>query len=307
VKEGLPNHLAIIMDGNGRWAEARGYPRSYGHIKGARTARRVIERCTELGIKHLTLYAFSTENWLRPKSEVSLLFRLLEKNLRRERKILLKQNIQFAVVGDISKLPKEVQREINKTVAVTSANTGLRLVFALNYGGRQEIVRAAQLLCEKVAAGTMKPSDVDLSAFEKALPSNPMPPIDLVIRTSGEQRISNFLIWQLAYAEIAFTPDAWPAFTAAKLEELLQNFAGRERRFGKTGEQIKSEQQSVERISIRKSVRPDKQYFAAASLESDVAKTADQFATSRTLGLLDSREPSDFELLSRLSVQEILI
>lgn len=232
------SHLAIIMDGNGRWAQMRGHHRTFGHVRGAQVARTMIEECTRRGVSYLTLYAFSTENWFRPKSEVSLLMRILEKYLRIERATLMRENICFRYIGDISQLPATTIAEIERTVEETRNNSGLKLTFALNYGGRQEIVKACQVLAQKVKTGELNPSEITESLIAETLQTASMPDPDLVIRTSGEFRISNFLLWQSAYSEFYITKTLWPDFTVAELNEAFLDFSHRERRFGKTTSQL---------------------------------------------------------------------
>jgi undecaprenyl diphosphate synthase len=226
-------HLAIIMDGNGRWAQARGHNRTYGHVRGARVARAVIREAGQQSIKFLTLYAFSTENWQRPAAEVSLLMRLLEKYLRRELATLMDENVKFKYVGDISALPQPAIRAILDTVEATKHNSGLTLVFALNYGGRQEITLAVRQIAKQIEAGQLTSRDVTESLITNALETSFMPDPDLIIRTSGEQRLSNFLLWQAAYSELYFTETAWPDFKVRDLRLAIDYFHKRERRFGK--------------------------------------------------------------------------
>lgn len=226
------------MDGNGRWAQARGHNRFYGHIRGARIAKNIIEECTRLKIPHLTLFAFSTENWLRPSTEVNFLMYLLKRHLKRERKNLIKQNIRFTCIGDASALPEEIREEVRLTEEATARNTGMRLVFALSYGGRQELVQAAQQLALDVISNKIHPSEIDEAALRARLPSQFLPDPDLILRTSGENRISNFFLWQAAYSEFIFESVPWPDFNISKLHEVLAKFAHRERRYGKTHEQV---------------------------------------------------------------------
>ena len=229
----LPTHLAIIMDGNGRWAQARGRRRNYGHVKGAKVARATIEECVRLGIKNLTLYTFSTENWLRPFEEVSFLMGLLEKHLQKERETLIKNNIRFFTIGDQSRLPKGVISELNKTKEATAGNTGMNLIFALSYGGRQEITAAAQRLAQEALAGRLRPEEIDESLFDSYLSTSEIPDPDLIVRTSGEFRISNFLLWQAAYSEFFISDQPWPDFTMKELHRALELYSKRERRFGR--------------------------------------------------------------------------
>lgn len=228
----LPKHIAIIMDGNGRWAQLRHKPRVYGHIKGTRVAKKIITACSRKGIKNLTLYAFSTENWLRPSAEVSFLMNLLRRYLKKETENLIKENIRFSIIGDISRVPGDVKDAITKAMQATSKCTGLNLVFALSYGSRQEITSAVKTIVAKVAAGELKASEIDESAINGALSTYPTPDPDLILRTSGEMRLSNFLLWQAAYSEFFFTSTLWPDFTEDELEKALQDYSHRQRRFG---------------------------------------------------------------------------
>jgi undecaprenyl diphosphate synthase len=228
----LPRHLAIIMDGNGRWAKARGKPRIFGHVKGARVAKKIITECSDLGIKYLTLYAFSTENWLRPEAEVNFLMRLLRRYLKKETDNLVKKNIKFTTIGDLSRLPAEIVEQINVTVSKTSINNGLNLVFAINYGSRQEIVEAAKSIITKIANDEMDFDQVDEHSISKNLYTKNFPDPDLIIRTSGESRLSNFLMWQAAYSEFYFTDILWPDFGKDDLHAAISDFKQRNRRFG---------------------------------------------------------------------------
>lgn len=229
----LPKHLAIIMDGNGRWAQLRHHPRTYGHIKGTRVAKEIITECSRIGIKYLTLYAFSSENWLRPQAEVSFLMKLLQRYLKRETENLVKENIKFSVIGDLQKVPKDVLFAIEQSLKATEKCTGLHLVFALGYGSRQEIKNAVQNIAEKIKSGELNPEDIDESVINSHLETYPMPDPDLIIRTSGEVRLSNFLLWQAAYSEFYFTKKLWPDFNKSDLVEALADFNQRQRRFGK--------------------------------------------------------------------------
>lgn len=229
----LPDHIAIIMDGNGRWAQARGRPRNFGHLKGARVARSAIVSCARIGIKHLTLYAFSTENWLRPKEEVAFLMKLLERNIRKERATLMENNILFKNIGDVSRLPSGVAREMQKTIEATAKNSGMILTFAVNYGGRKEVANAARELAQRAVEGDLDPSDITEDLISENLQSSYLPDPDLIIRTSGEFRLSNFLIWQAAYSELYVTPVCWPEFTEQELFLAIESYSNRERRFGK--------------------------------------------------------------------------
>jgi undecaprenyl diphosphate synthase len=227
----LPRHIAIIMDGNGRWAQRRHLPRVAGHRAGVQSARAAIETCARLKLEALTLYAFSVENWRRPKSEIDFLMQLLREYLRRELPLIHKNNIRFRVLGRIDELPASVQREVREAVEVTSRNTGMILALALNYGGRAEIVDAVNsILAEQRAAHA--PEQVQESQLARHLYTAGMPEPDLLIRTSGEMRVSNFLLWQIAYAEIYFTETLWPDFSRPCLIEALLEFQKRERRYG---------------------------------------------------------------------------
>lgn len=234
----LPSHVAIIMDGNGRWAQMRGRDRAFGHLRGARVAKSTIETCASMGVQQLTLYAFSTENWLRPKSEVSFLMLLLGRHLRKERATLVKNNIRFSVIGDVARLPSTILEEVEKTMAATSACTGMSLTFALSYGGRQEIADAARSLARDVAAGRMSADDVTEAALAARLQTSHMRDPDLIIRTSGEFRLSNFMLWQAAYSELYVTQTLWPDFDHDELLSSFRHFASRERRFGRTTSQV---------------------------------------------------------------------
>jgi undecaprenyl diphosphate synthase len=236
----LPTHVAVIMDGNGRWAELRRRDRTFGHLKGARIAKKLIETCTELKIPQLTLYAFSTENWQRPQMEVSFLMTLLARHLRRERQSLTQNNIRFSVIGELSRLPEGVRREVQSTIDETRDNTGMSLTFALSYGGRQEITEAVRSIAEDVQKGRLDANQVTQELIGQRLQSSFLSEPDLIIRTSGEYRLSNFMLWQAAYSELYITPTLWPDFDEAELMEAFRQFAGRERRFGKTSSQLPS-------------------------------------------------------------------
>lgn len=234
----LPQHLAIIMDGNGRWAKVRGHNRFFGHVRGAKVAKTIVEECARLGVPYLTLFAFSTENWQRPVDEVSFLMRLLVRKLRRERDLLKRENIRFQCIGDIRRLPEYVRNEVLRTIEATHRNTGMVLTFALSYGGRQELTATMRTLAEQIKNGELTPDQITEELISETLPSAFLPDPDLLIRTSGECRISNFLLWQSAYSEIYFESAAWPDFDIPLLHQALNSFAGRERRFGRTGEQV---------------------------------------------------------------------
>lgn len=225
-------HVAIIMDGNGRWATARGLPRQMGHYHGAEAARRVIEAAPGLGISHLTLFGFSTENWRRPAAEISCLMGLLRQYLRRDVDKLNENNVRLHVIGDRAGLPADIGALVDAAEARTAANTGLILTIALNYGGRAEIVAGIRALATEIAEGRLAPSAIDEAALAARLQSAFLPDPDLLIRTSGEQRISNFLLWQSAYAEMVFTPQLWPDFDGEDLRAAVATYRQRQRRFG---------------------------------------------------------------------------
>ncbi len=234
----LPAHVAIIMDGNGRWAQQRGLNRIQGHQEGAESVREVIRSARELGIRYLTLYAFSEENWQRPSVEIKALMGLLQKYLRQEKQEMIAKGIAFRAIGDLTQLPKGVQRDIEKVRLATAANDQLTLILALSYGGRSEIVHAARQLLEAVQSGRLQPGDLSHENFARSLYTADLPDPDLLIRTSGEYRISNFLLWQLAYTELYFTEVLWPDFRQEEFLQALLSYQNRQRRFGLTGEQI---------------------------------------------------------------------
>ena len=235
----IPRHIAIIMDGNGRWANAKGLPRIAGHREGVRTVRKITEICGELNVKILTLYTFSSENWNRPATEVSALMKLLLSSLRREVKDLMKNNVRFTVIGNINELEFNVQNELIDAIHKTKNNTGLNLNLALSYGSRQEILFAVKKLIDKISAGEIKVDEIDETAFSKLLYTRNIPDPDLLIRTGGEFRISNFLLWQIAYTEIHVTDTSWPSFGKKELTEAIYEYQNRDRRFGKISEQFK--------------------------------------------------------------------
>ena len=236
----LPQHIAIIMDGNGRWAKQRGLPRLEGHRRGVETVRTVVDAAREIGIRYITLYAFSVENWKRPTDEVSGLMGLLDFFLKRELNNLIKNRVRLHTIGRTGELPANVQRELERVKAETRHFTEWNLVLALNYGARTEVADAAKSYAEAVAAGREKLSEAGWEAFRPFLYTASLPDPDLLIRTSGETRISNFLLLQLAYAEMVFTPTLWPDFGKAELESAIAEYARRERRYGLTTEQIKA-------------------------------------------------------------------
>ena len=231
-------HLAIIMDGNGRWAKMQGKPRVFGHEAGFKAVRTTVEACAKRGIEFLTLYAFSTENWLRPKQEVDILMRILLRALRSELKTMQENNIRLLTVGNLQKLPEAIAEVLFDVVHKTAHNTGMTLTLALSYGGREELTHAARSIAEKVKNGLIPLDSIDESMLNEHLYTAQIPEVDLLIRTSGEQRISNFLLWQMAYAELYFTDLHWPDFTEEHLDKALLDYKHRERRFGKTSEQL---------------------------------------------------------------------
>ena len=229
----LPLHVAVIMDGNGRWAKERGLPRVEGHRRGAESARGIIKAASEVGVKYLTLYTFSVENWNRPRSEVDAIMRYLAHYLKSEAPELNKNNVRLEAIGQIHRLPERVQRQLAKTHKLLSKNNGLTLVLALSYGSRSEIVDAARSIAEKAKAGELDPAEVDETFFRMHLYTHHIPDPDLLIRTSGEMRLSNFLLWQLSYAEMVVSPVLWPDFDKTQFHLALEEFARRHRRFGK--------------------------------------------------------------------------
>jgi len=230
--ERLPRHIAIIMDGNGRWAQKRALPRSMGHRAGVEALRKVVKTCSNLEIKVLTVYAFSTENWSRPKDEVGVLMTLLTEYLRKELEELHQNNVVIRAIGGIADLPREAQRELENSIKRTRNNTGLILNLALNYGGRSEIIGAVKTLCKDVLSGKQKIEEIDERNFSDALFTSGLPDPDLMIRTSGEMRLSNFLLWQLAYTEIVVIEDLWPDFGEKALLDAIKSYQKRDRRFG---------------------------------------------------------------------------
>ncbi len=234
----LPKHLAIIMDGNGRWAKQKGMLRVFGHEKGTESVREVVETSAELGIKYLTLYAFSTENWKRPKKEVDTLMNLLVSSLKREISTLQDNNIKLTAIGCLEDLPKKAYTELHEVIEKTKTNRRMTLTLALSYGSREELVHVIKEITNKVKNNIISPESIDESIINKHLYTRKLPDVDLLIRTSGEQRISNFLLWQIAYSELYFTETLWPDFKKNDLYEALINYQHRERRFGKTSEQL---------------------------------------------------------------------
>ena len=235
----LPKHLAIIMDGNGRWAKQQGLLRALGHERGTKSVKVTVESCAKLGIENLTLYAFSTENWNRPKLEVDTLMKLLISSLKRELDTLQKNNIQLNCIGNIELLPTKAKKELLTVIEKTKNNTRMTLTLALSYGAREELLNAVKKIADKVKNNIISIDSIDESIINQHLYTHNLPDVDLVIRTSGEHRISNFLLWQIAYAEFYFTDVLWPDFNEDDLYQAILNYQKRERRFGKTSEQIK--------------------------------------------------------------------
>jgi undecaprenyl diphosphate synthase len=236
----LPKHVAIIMDGNGRWANLQGINRVSGHQQGAKSVREVVEEAVKMEIEFLTLYAFSTDNWSRPKEEVSLLMKLLVNSLKKEFKRLIKNNIRLQSIGNMDGLPNPVKEELTYVIEKTKNNTGMVLTLALNYGGKEELTAAVKAIAFKVKNSIISPEKVDQSTIIEHLYTQNLPAVDLLIRTSGEERISNFLLWHIAYAELYFTKTLWPDFKKEDLQKALVDYTKRERRFGKTSEQLTS-------------------------------------------------------------------
>ena len=232
---GLPRHVAIIMDGNGRWAQRQGLPRIEGHRQGVTSVRRITEHCVRLGIEQLTLYCLSSENWRRPQAELSFLMQLLGQYMVEERPLLMRQRLQLSVIGSREGLPPETLTDLDRTVELCAKNDGMRLCLAINYGARGELAAAARTLAREVAAGRLDHESIDEDLFANQLQTAGMPDPDLLIRTAGEMRVSNFLLWQISYAELWVTPVAWPEFTEQHLDDAFASFATRDRRFGGLG------------------------------------------------------------------------
>ncbi|UQD55169.1 isoprenyl transferase [Flavobacterium sp. K5-23] len=238
-KNNLPKHLAIIMDGNGRWAKKQGLLRAFGHERGTKSVKEIIKSSAKLGIENLTLYAFSTENWNRPKLEVDTLMKILINSLKKELPTLEKNNIKLNAIGNLEKMPKSAQKELIDVIEKTKNNTRMTLTLALSYGAREEITNAIKQISDKVKNNIISIDAIDDSIINEHLYTHNLPDVDLLIRTSGEHRVSNFLLWQIAYAEFYFTEILWPDFTEQNLYEAIISYQKRERRFGKTSEQIK--------------------------------------------------------------------
>jgi undecaprenyl diphosphate synthase len=234
----VPRHIAIIMDGNGRWAKRHNKARVYGHQQGVESVRKVVEACSQKGVEYLTLYAFSTENWKRPEHEVNALMELLVRTIRKETPELNKQNVRINTIGDSKALPRDCVNELNEAMNLTETNTGLTLTLALSYSGRSELTHAMREIAAKVQAGLLHAEDIDDNTISEHLYTAAMPDPELVIRTSGEYRISNYLLWQSAYAEFYFTTTLWPDFDEQELDKAIESFRNRERRFGLISEQI---------------------------------------------------------------------
>lgn len=237
-KDQIPTHIAIIMDGNGRWAKKKGAARVFGHSNAIKSVRESAETCAKLGVQYLSLFAFSTENWHRPKSEVEALMTLLVSTIRSETKTLLDNNIKLIAIGDVASLPAHCQKELNEAISLTAACTKMTLVLALSYSGRWDILQAVKSIAQAAASGSLNPEDITEARFESYLNTINIPEPELLIRTSGEMRISNFMLWQCAYTELYFTKVLWPDFREKNILEAVADFQRRERRFGKTSEQI---------------------------------------------------------------------
>lgn len=240
----IPQHVAIIMDGNGRWANERGKERSYGHQAGVETVRRITSECTRLGVKYLTLYTFSTENWNRPATEVAALMGLVLSSLEDE--IFMKNNVRFRVIGDLERLPKEVQEKLKVTMEHTAANDAMTMVVALSYSSRWEITEATRQIAREVEEGKLTPADINEDTVTSHLATSFMPDPDLLIRTGGEVRVSNYLLWQIAYSELYFCDTYWPDFSEADLRKAIESYQGKQRRFGLTEAQIESKENENE-------------------------------------------------------------
>lgn len=236
----IPQHIAIIMDGNGRWATEHGKPRSYGHQAGVETVRRITSECTRLDVKYLTLYTFSTENWNRPETEIAALMGLVLSSLEDE--IFMKNNVRFKVIGDIERLPVEVQRKLQETIDHTAGNTAMTMVVALSYSSRWEITKAMKDIAQKALDGQLSVDDITEDTVSQSLTTASIPDPDLLIRTGGELRISNYLLWQIAYSELYFCDTFWPDFNEADLHKAIADYQHRQRRFGKTGKQVEAEE-----------------------------------------------------------------
>ena len=236
----IPAHIAIIMDGNGRWAKAKGLPRTAGHVEGVETVKKITEEATRLGVKYLTLYTFSTENWNRPVEEIEALMHLVLTNLEEE--IFMKNNVRFRMIGEMERLPQSVQKRLSECIERTSVNTGMTMIVALSYSSRWELTRAARMLAEDVKEGRLSSEDINEEMISSRLTTKFMPDPDLLIRTGGELRISNYLLWQCAYSEFYFTDEFWPDFNEESLRKAIADYQQRQRRYGKTGDQVSDEE-----------------------------------------------------------------
>jgi len=237
--DNIPKHVAIIMDGNGRWAKQQGYIRTLGHKSGSKSLKKIIKESSDIGIEYLTLYAFSTENWNRPKLEVDTLMKVLINTLKKELKTMLEDNVKMNAIGNLEKLPENAQKQLFEVIEKTKNNTKLTITLALSYGSREELVNAVRIISDKVKNNIISIDNIDDSIINEHLYTHNLPDVDLLIRTSGEYRISNFLLWQIAYSELYFTDVLWPDFKEKDLHEAIIAYQKRERRFGKTSEQIK--------------------------------------------------------------------
>ncbi|WP_446050549.1 isoprenyl transferase [Zobellia laminariae] len=237
-KNKMPRHVAIIMDGNGRWAKQKGKLRVFGHENGVKTVRETVENCVKIELEYLTLYTFSTENWKRPKIEIDTLMRLLVSSLKKELKTFSENNIRLNAIGDLESLPKKANKELKEVMEKTRENTGMTLTLALSYGAREEIKNAVKQISAKVKNNIISIENIDETIINSHLYTHDLPDVDLLIRTSGEHRISNFLLWQIAYAELYFVEVFWPDFSSQHLAEAIKSYQNRERRFGKTSEQL---------------------------------------------------------------------
>ncbi|BBM87613.1 isoprenyl transferase [Candidatus Uabimicrobium amorphum] len=243
--ENIPRHIAIIMDGNGRWAQAKKRPRIMGHQQGAKVVEKISRECAHLGVEQLTLYTFSEENWQRPVDEVQYLMNLLKRFLRKERKNLVENNIRFCAIGDLERLPKDVQHELQKSIDVSYNNDGMKLCLALSYGSRSEIVDATKKIAAQVAKGEINIEDINHQLFAQNLYQPNMQDPDLLIRTGGDMRVSNFLLWQISYSELWVTHTMWPDFAKEDLLQAIQSYSTRERRFGKISAQVKENHRKI--------------------------------------------------------------
>lgn len=238
IRDRMPRHVAVIMDGNGRWAKRRAMPRIMGHRRGVDVLKNLLRLCRDWGVEALTAYAFSTENWGRPVEEVEFLMTLFERVLRQELREMMSENVRIRFAGNLAALPESLREEIDRAMTLTSTNTGIQFTIATNYGGRQEIIQAVKSIAQQVQAGTLDLDDIDESVFDRNLYTSGICDPDLLIRTSGEMRISNFLLWQMAYAEIYVTDTMWPDFDRQEFHAALRDYQGRERRFGKVGKRL---------------------------------------------------------------------